>query len=133
MPIGKGLFGGPGGTYGKYNVGVNSNLSSQFQGAPSVEDQKLRRFKRKHESGYVGTGFWFANYPYIYGTMGTGGYETATHERGETPEQETAKQHNDETMGSATNGITTTGTAGATSDGSGMGGTATGVTGGLGS
>ena len=36
-------------------------------------------------------------------------------------------------MGSATNGITTTGTAGATSDGSGMGGTATGVTGGLGS
>ena len=61
--------------------------------------------------------------------MGTGGDETAKHERGETPEQETAEQHVNETMGSATNGVITTEMSGATSDGGGIGGTLTGMSG----
>lgn len=72
MPIGKGMMGGPGGTYGKYNVGVNSNLSSQFMRAEDVEEKQRRRFGRKRESGYSGAGFWFANYPYMIGALGAG-------------------------------------------------------------
>jgi hypothetical protein len=102
-----------------------SNLNSaQFDDAFDIEAQARRRYHRKHEHGYVGNGFWYMNYPYMYNGMGTGGDATAQHERGETPEQETAEQHVGEAMGSATNGVITTAMAGATSDGGGMGGTA---------
>ena len=104
-----------------------SNLNSaQFDEAFDIEAQQRRRFKRKHESGYVGNGYWYSNYPYMYGAMGTGGKdETAQHEKGETPEQEAAEQHGNlsENMGES---------ASAT-DGSSFGGTAAGYVGGLGS
>lgn len=70
MPIGKGMFGSPKGTYGKYDVG--SNLSRQFERAEVVEETQRRRFKRKRESGFVGNGYWFGNYPYMIGAMASG-------------------------------------------------------------
>lgn len=111
---------------------MNGLNPSQFNNVEDIEERQRRRFKRKHEYGFVGNGYWFANYPYMIGAMGTGGNETAKHEQGETPEQETAEQHNKEAMGAATNGVTDTEMSSSTSDGSGMGGTATGITGGLG-
>lgn len=69
MPIGKGMFGSPKGTYGKYDVG--SNLSRQFERAEAVEETQRRRFKRKRESGFVGNGYWFGLYPYMVGAMGS--------------------------------------------------------------
>lgn len=72
MPIGKGMMGGPGGTYGKYNVGVNSNLSSQFIRTEYAEEEQRKRFDRKREPGFSGSGFWFANYPYMVGALGAG-------------------------------------------------------------
>lgn len=72
MPIGKGMMGGPGGTYGKYNIGVNSNLSSQFMRAENVEETQRRRFGRRREDGYSGAGFWFANYPTMIGALMAG-------------------------------------------------------------
>ena len=70
---GKGLFGGPGGTYGRYGVSqMASNLSSQFNNAENTEERQRRRFGRKRESGYSGAGFWFGNYPYMIGAMSSG-------------------------------------------------------------
>jgi hypothetical protein len=107
-----------------------SNLNSaQFDDAFNVEEQARRRYHRKHEHGYVGNGFYYMSYPFMYNGMGTGGDDTAKHERGETPEQETAEQHVGEAMGSATNGVITTAMSGATSDGGGMGGTLSGASG----
>jgi len=111
---------------------MNGLNPAQFNNAENVEEKQRRRFKRKHEYGFVGNGYWFANYPYMIGSMGTGGNATSDDERGETKDQETAEQHGEEAMGAVTNGIDTTGVTGETSDGSAMGGTATGVTGGLG-
>jgi hypothetical protein len=83
---GKGLFGGPGGTYGRYSVGSRvtaqgkslRNLSTQFDSAEDIEEQQRRRFGRRRESGYSGAGFWFLNYPYMVGSSGsgTGSYDT---------------------------------------------------------
>ena len=115
-----------------------SNLNSaQFDDAYDIEAQQRRRFKRKHESGFVGNGFFYANYPYMIDAMGTGGKEeTAQHEKGEGNLSEnmgeTAHDHVNQAMGSATNGVVDTAMPAPTSDGSGMGGTATGITGGLG-
>jgi hypothetical protein len=70
---GKGMFGGPGGTYGKYGVSqMASNLSSQFNNAENIEETQRRRFGRKRESGYSGAGFWFGSYPYMIGAMSSG-------------------------------------------------------------
>jgi hypothetical protein len=70
---GKGMFGGPGGTYGRYGVGqMASNLSSQFNNAENIEETQRRRFGRKRESGYSGAGFWFGSYPYMIGAMSSG-------------------------------------------------------------
>lgn len=83
---GKGLFGGPGGTYGRYSVGSRvtaqgkslRNLSTQFDSAEDIEEQQRRRFGRRRESGYSGAGFWFLNYPYMVESSGsgTGSYDT---------------------------------------------------------
>jgi hypothetical protein len=70
---GKGMFGGPGGTYGRYGVSqMASNLSSQFNNAENIEETQRRRFGRKRESGYSGAGFWFGSYPYMIGAMSSG-------------------------------------------------------------
>ena len=107
-----------------------SNLNSaQFDEAFDIEEQARRRYRRKREYGYVGNGFNYMDYPYMYGAMGTGGALTMTHEHGETPDQETAEQHGAEAMGSATNGVVDTAMPAPTSDGSGIGGTATGMSG----
>ena len=50
---------------------------SQFREAVNMEEQQRRRFRRKHESGFVGNGFWWTGYPYVVGTLGTGGMTTA--------------------------------------------------------
>jgi hypothetical protein len=50
-----------------------SNLSHQFDEQKRiVEDQQRRRYARKREWGYVGTGFWLWNYPNMVGTVGAG-------------------------------------------------------------
>ena len=70
---GKGMFGVPGGTYGRYGVSqMASNLSSQFNNAENIEETQRRRFGRKRESGYSGAGFWFGSYPYMIGAMSSG-------------------------------------------------------------
>lgn len=49
-----------------------SNLSHQFDDADHIEDVQRRRFARRHEPGYVGNGYWYANYPYMIGALGSG-------------------------------------------------------------
>lgn len=71
---GQGMFGGVKGSYGRYAVSRNvSNLSpAQFDSIPGVEEQQMRRYKRRYEPGYSGTGFWFWNYPNMVGAIGAG-------------------------------------------------------------
>ena len=117
---GKGLFGGPGGTYGRYSVGSRvtaegkslRNLSTQFDSAANIEEQQRRRFGRRRESGYSGAGSWFLNYPYMLGTLGSG-----------TGSYDTRDQTQPVSDGSDTASAT---------DGAGNGGTAAGFIGGLG-
>ena len=52
----------------------------QFDAATDVEEQQRRRFKRKHESGYVGNGYHFFNYPYMVGALGAGSLITTQQE-----------------------------------------------------
>ena len=114
MPVGKGMFGGPGGTYGKYNIGVNSNLSPQFGvDAEAFEKSQRRRFNRKREPGYTGEGYWFQNYPNRVGTLTAGTDPHATGRKLEKPKKRRTKS------AEATNGT-------------GNGGTAAGYIGGLG-
>lgn len=119
---GKGLFGGPGGTYGRYSVGSRvteqgkplRNLSTQFDSAENIEEQQRRRFGRRHESGYSGAGFWFFNYPNMIGSVGAG---TDPHETG---------KDQDQPMSGGSDSASAT-------SGAGNGGTAAGFVGGLGS
>lgn len=69
---------------------TNPNLNGRlFKNAENVEEKQRRRFRRKHESGYVGNGFWFANYPYMIGALGAGTItQTQNEEQKETPQQE---------------------------------------------
>lgn len=71
---GQGMFGGVKGSYGRYSVSRNvSNLSpAQFNTASDIEEQQMRRYRRKHEPGYTGAGFWFWNYPNMVGAIGAG-------------------------------------------------------------
>jgi len=67
------MMGGRTGTYGRYSIGPRvSGLASQFNKSPNVEEQQMRRFGRKKESGYTGAGFWYSNYPNMIGAMGSG-------------------------------------------------------------
>lgn len=71
--VGIGMFGGRTGTYGRYSIGPRVNvLSPQFNKSANVEEQQMRRFGRKKESGYTGAGFWYSNYPNMIGAMGSG-------------------------------------------------------------
>jgi hypothetical protein len=111
---GKGMMGGPGGTYGRYSVSQNaSNLSRQFEGASNVEERQRSRFNRKHESGFVGNGFWFGMYPNMVGALTSG--------TNVMPERE---KDQDQPMNGASASAT---------DGMGVGGTGAGFVGGLGS
>ena len=71
---GQGMFGGVKGSYGRYGVSRNvSNLSpAQFNSMDNVEEQQMRRYKRRYEPGYSGAGFWVFNYPYMTGALGAG-------------------------------------------------------------
>ena len=108
-----------------------SNLNSkQFDEAFDIEAQQRRKKERRGLAGaYTGIGNYWYNYPWMYGTMGTGGSLTTAHEHGETPDQETAEQHGKEAMGAATNGVVDTAMPAPTSDGGGIGGTLTGMSG----
>jgi len=71
--VGVGMMGGVKGTYGRYSIGSRvSGLGYQFNSAPNVEAQQMRRFGRKKESGYTGAGYWYGNYPNMVGAMGSG-------------------------------------------------------------
>lgn len=71
--VGVGMMGGVKGTYGRYSIGPRVNgLATQFNMAPNVEAQQMRRFGRKKESGYTGAGYWYGNYPNMIGAMGSG-------------------------------------------------------------
>ena len=50
-----------------------SNLSRQFEGKrQALEDIQRRRYARKHESGFTGSGFWYWNYPNMVGSLTAG-------------------------------------------------------------
>ena len=118
---GKGLMGGPGGTYGRYSVGPRvseqgnkmRNLSTQFDSAEDIEEKQRRRFGRKREPGYTGAGFWFFNYSNMIGSVGAG---TDPHETG---------KDQDQPMSGGSDAASAT-------DGMGVGGTGAGFVGGLG-
>jgi hypothetical protein len=119
MPIGDGYFGSPKGTFGKYVTGpTTSPLSVQFSAAPNVEEQQRRRYRRKHESGYVGNGYTWG-YPYVVG-------ELINHQPTVGPDDDRSSHSDGQTP--ATDGMPA-----AATDGAGMGGTAAGFVGGLGS
>ena len=118
---GKGLFGGPGGTYGRYSVGSRvtaegknlRNLSTQFGKSEKTEEKQRRRFNRRREPGYTGEGYWFQGYPNRVGTLTAGTDPHATGRKLEQPKKRGTKS------AEATNGA-------------GNGGTAAGFIGGLG-
>jgi len=113
MPIGDGYFGSPKGTFGKYLTGpATTPLSTQFATSTNIEEQQRRRYKRRHESGFVGNGYTWG-YPYVVGTLGANAYQDPDANRGES-------------VGSGTEVASAT-------DGMGVGGTAAGFVGGLGS
>ena len=63
---------------------LTNNLNEQqFSQAADVEAQARRRFLRKSSSGFVGTGYNYANYPYMIGAMGTGGMMQMDNEHNE--------------------------------------------------
>lgn len=104
--------------------------SAQFDDAFDIEAQHRRKKERRGLAGaYVGLGNNWYNYPWMYGTMGTGGSLTTALEHGEKPEKETAQDHVAQAMGAATNGVVDTAMPAATSDGGGIGGTTTGLSG----
>lgn len=99
-----------------------SNLNnSQFSSAEDIEAKQRRRFKRKRESGFVGNGYWFANYPYMIGAMGTGGmYQTGNEPNNQDEHSEDPGSMSGETA-PITTGMGEGGTASATgTDGGGM-------------
>lgn len=105
-----------------------SNLSgAQFSDVESAEEKQRRRFKRKHESGYVGNGYGYFNYPYMIGAVGAGSLtQTQTdaqyHEAGETPMQETAEHDAGTDAGETVAGTTGMGDGGTAASASGAAG-----------
>lgn len=94
--------------------------NAQFDGAPNISKRDERRKLRRQglPGTFVGLGNFWMNYPYMYGTIGTGGLSTV-HEAGENREQETA-EHDAGTDAGETAPMTS---------GMGEGGTSFGVTG----
>ena len=110
--FGLGMFGGPGGTYGRYNVGPRvldqgkrmRNLATQFDNVEQIEARQRKRFSRKKESGYTGEGYHFANYPNMIGALGAG---TLLPTRAQQPLPMSKKNR----TAAATDGMSTGGTA----------------------
>lgn len=102
---------------------MNRNLSSQFHNAENVEEQQMRRFSRRHETGFVGNGYWFWNYPNMIGTLGSGSMiqGPADQNRGEMSAPDTAN---------AGDGMSFGGTSAGSYGGGGVGGDAGGGFGG---
>jgi len=109
---------------------VGNLNSAQFNEAVNIAEQQRRKKERRGLAGaFVGIGNYWYNYPWMYGTMGTGGSLTTAYEHGEKPDRETANEHVDQAMGAATNGVVDTAMPAATSDGGGIGGTLSGASG----
>jgi hypothetical protein len=109
---------------------VGNLNSAQFDEAFDIEAQHRRKKERRGLAGaYVGLGSYWNNYPYVYGTMGTGGSLTSVYEQDKDPNKETATEHVAQAMGAVTNGVVDTGVTSSISDGGGMGGTLTGLSG----
>ena len=84
----------------------------QFDDAFDIEEQQRRRFRRKHESGYVGNGYHFANYPYMIGALGAGSLISTTQEHEQLQDQDDARSTAPVTTGMAEGGTAMTGLAG---------------------
>lgn len=112
---GQGMFGGVKGSYGRYGVSRNvSNLSpAQFNSIDDVEEQQMRRYKRRYEPGYTGAGFWFFNYPYMTGAIGAGSMM---------PVQDDSEQHYGTDDGATANPGTGMGEGGTAANASGAAG-----------
>ena len=114
---GQGMMGGPKGTYGRYNVGPDvTNLSpAQFNTMANIEEQQRRRFYRRREPGYVGTGFWYWNYPNMVGTIGAGSLISTQEEHQELQGEQTREGQTadvDDGMGQGGTAASATGAAG---------------------
>ena len=96
----------------RFNPNLNQRL---FKNAANVEEMQSRRFRRKQETGYVGTGFWNWNYPYMIGSVGAGTLtQTQSEESNETPQQESQENESTETANTSTGmGPSTASAAGA--------------------
>jgi hypothetical protein len=103
---------------------LTSNLNgAQFGDAVDIEEQQRRRFRRKQESGYVGNGYNFTNYPYMVGALGAGTItQTQNHEAGETPMQETAEHDAGTDVGETVAGTTGMGDGGTAASATGASG-----------
>ena len=103
---------------------TNNLSSSQFDAAADIEEQQRRRFKRKRESGFVGNGYWFSNYPFMMGTMGTGGFYQTDGEHNEPNDRDEHSEDAGSMAGetvAGTTGMGDGGTAASTgTDGGGM-------------
>lgn len=110
--FGVGMFGGPGGTYGRYGIGPRvlaegkkiRNLATQFDTVEQIEARQRRRFGRKKESGYTGEGYHFANYPNMVGALGAGTLLP-------TRQQQNVPLNKKKKTAAATDGMSTGGTA----------------------
>ena len=99
-----------------------SNLSgSQFDGAPDVEEAQRRRFKRKHEAGFVGAGYNYWNYPYMVGTLGAGSLITTAQEHEQLQESQERPGDADDQTAPTTTGMSEGGTAASASGAAGGG------------
>ena len=112
---GQGMFGGVKGSYGRYGVSRNvSNLSpAQFNSMDDIEEQQMRRYKRRYEPGYTGAGFWFFNYPNMTGAIGAGSMM---------PVQDDSEQHYGSDDGATANPGTGMGEGGTAASASGAAG-----------
>jgi len=74
-----------------------SNLSHQFDGmAEAYERLQRKRYARKTESGFVGTGFGWGAYPYVVGALGAGNITQTQSEQYENPVQELSEGNQQE-------------------------------------
>lgn len=107
--VGVGMMGGIKGTYGRYSIGPRVNgLSSQFNTMANVEEQQMRRFGRKKESGYTGAGYWYGNYPNMIAAMGSGDVREGI----PNPPKKMSKSNRTTTAAETTGGTTFNGAAG---------------------
>jgi len=82
-----------------------SNLSRQFDGmAHAYEQIQRKRYARKTESGFVGTGFGWGAYPYMVGATAVGNVTQTQSSDYENPVQELAENNASESTETANTG-----------------------------